>query len=240
MLQLGQNPDEVDVTETANQERDAEQNHTELQTHGQEDPQLGIGKVLITHFLPLSINGSVIEAYGSIQRVVRADKGHDEHDAQVQEGEDPEEDAGGNGIHGTALQGVLDGESHAEVALHADRSEEEGAVVNGHVEDEARQRTQQVGHVPEHVVHYFLHLEGQEEEEEEVRDCQVEEQDVDWRGFLPHFLGEGVEGEEISRKAQHKGDNVDGQTQCGVALLHVGLGVCQSGSQGLRCVTLCP
>ena len=116
----------------------------------------------------------------------------------------------------------MDGVSHAEVAVHADRREEGGAVVDGHVEDEAGQRAEGVGHVPHHVVHGLLHLKGQEEEEEEVGDGQVEEEDVDRRGLLPHLLAEGVEGEDVGGEAQHEGDDVDGQTQAGVAVLHGG------------------
>lgn len=37
VMQLGQNPDEVDVAITRNEEGDAEKHHTELQTHRQED-----------------------------------------------------------------------------------------------------------------------------------------------------------------------------------------------------------
>lgn len=167
-------------------------------------------------------------------------EGHDEHNAQVDEGENPEEDAGGDSVHRPPLQAVLDGISHAQVALYADRSEEEGAVVDGHVEDEARQRAQGVGHVPEHVVHHLLHLEGQEEEEEEVGDGQVQEQDVYRRGFLPHLLAERVEGEDVGGEAQHEGDDVDRQTQPGVALLHGGLGmsVTQSGIEMCRIMSL--
>ncbi len=176
-------------------------------------------------------------AYGVIRIVFRANKGHDEHNAQVDKGENPEEDAGGNGIHRSPLQGVLDGESHAQVALYADGSEEEGAVVDGHIEDETRQMAEQVGQVPVHVVHRFLHLEGQEEEEEEIRDGQVEEQDVNRCGSLPHFLAESVEGEDIGREAQHKGNDIDRQKQPSAALLHGGLGLCKSISQGSRCVT---
>lgn len=56
MLQLGQDLDEVDVAETANEERDAEKYNTELQTHRQEDVQLSLGEILITH-LPLFNRG---------------------------------------------------------------------------------------------------------------------------------------------------------------------------------------
>lgn len=51
MLQLGQNPDEVDVAVTGNEEGDAEKHYAELQTHRQEDLQLGISKIFITHVL---------------------------------------------------------------------------------------------------------------------------------------------------------------------------------------------
>lgn len=141
------------------------------------------------------------------------------------DGEEPEKDAGCNRICGAAPQGVLDGERYAQVALYANSREEEGAVVDGHVEDEARERAKGVGHIPDHVVHHLLHLEGQEEEEEEIRNGQVEKQDVDRPGLLPHFLAESVEGQNVRWEAQHKGDDVDRETQHSVALLHVGLRV---------------
>lgn len=153
-----------------------------------------------------------------------ANERNDKHNAEVGEAENPAEDARGDSVHWSPLQGVLNGERHTQVALDTDGGEEEGAVVDGHVEDEAGQRTEDVGHVPAHVVHHFLHLEGQEEEEEEIGDGQVEEQDVDGHGFLPHFFAEGVEGEEVGREAQHESDDVDRETQPSVALLHGGPG----------------
>lgn len=116
---------------------------------------------------------------------------------------------------------MLDRESDAQVPLHTDGSQEESAVVDGHVEDKARQRTEGIGQVPLHVVHGFLHLEGQKQEEEEVRDGQVEQKDVDWCGSLPHFLPKGVEGQDIGGEAQHKGNDVDRETQPSLTLLHV-------------------
>ena len=238
-MQLGQNSDEVDVAVAANEERDAEKYNAELQTHRQEDVQLGLSEILVTHF-PLFFDsvivGGGIVARGWSRRVFIADKGHNEDDAQVDEGENPEEDAGGDCIHRSAFQGVLDGEGHAEVALHADGGEEEGAVVDGHVEDEPGQWTEGVGHVPDHAVHHLLHLEGQEEEKEEVGDGQVQEQDVDRCRFLPHFPAERVEGQDVGREAQDKGDDVDGQAQPGVALLHGGLCGSQSVKRS-RCLT---
>lgn len=150
-----------------------------------------------------------------------SNKWHYEYNAQVEEGEDPEEDAGSDSINGSTLQGVLDRESDTQVPLYADGSEEESTVVNGHVENKARQWAQGIGQVPLQVVHSFLHLEGQKHEEEEVRDGQVEQKNVDWCGFLLHFLPKGVEGQDIGGEAQHKGDDVDRETQPSVALLHV-------------------
>lgn len=122
-----------------------------------------------------------------------ANKGDDEDNAQLDDGENPEEDTSRNGITWSAFQGMLYGERHPEISLHADRCEEEGAVVDGHVENEPRQRAKDIGHVPDHAVHYLLHLERQKEQEEQVRNGQVEKEDVDWRCLLPDLFAEGVE-----------------------------------------------
>lgn len=60
---------------------------------------------------------------------------------------------------------MLDGERDPQIALDTYCSEKKGAIVDGHVEDEAGHRAQEVRHVPVHVVDHLLHLEGQEEEE---------------------------------------------------------------------------
>lgn len=150
------------------------------------------------------------------------------------EGKNPDEDAGGNCVHRSPLQAVLDGESHTEVAFYADCGEEECAVVNGHVENEARQRAEDERHVPVHVVHPFVHLERKEKEKEEVRDGEVEEQDVARGGFLPHFLAESIESKDIGWESQDKGYDVDGQTQRSGVIRHGGLGLSQLISQGIE------
>lgn len=239
MSELGEDPDEINVAEAADQEGDEEENQAELQSDRKKDIQLLRGEVLVTHPLTVktwtlssyadtvigAVCKAVVDVSGALRsvRAIRANEGHDEDDAQVEEGEDPKEDAGSHSVYRPTLQRVLNGEGHAEVALHTDGREEEGAVVDGHIEDESRQWTEGKRHVPQHVVPRLLHLERQEEEKEEVRDGQVEEQDVDGRGFLPHFPAEGVEGKYISWEARHKGDDVDRQAQPSVALLHGGL-----------------
>lgn len=237
MLQLGQNPDEVDVAETRNQEWDAKKDQTELQTDRQKDPQLGLCEIFITNlFISFIFNrGSEswdIMVWCTIWGVFGAfwigtNKGYDEHDAQVGDGENPEEDTGSDGVHGPPFEGVLDGERDTQVALNADGSEEEGTIVDSHVEDEAREGAEHIGHVPDHIVHYLLHLERQEKKKEEVRDGQIEEEDVDGGGFLPHFPTKSVKGEDVGRETQHKGHDIDRQAQSGVALLHGGLGQIQ-------------
>lgn len=211
--------------------------------------QLRIGKVLIAnlvfHFGKLIVNCSrfVLEngviggALGGGWSAV-ANKGDDEDDAQLDDGENPEEYASRDGITRSAFQGMLYGERHAEISLHTDRREEERAVVDGHVENEPRQRAEGIGHVPDHAVHHLLHLEGQEEQEEQVRNGQVEKEDVDWRRLLPDLFAEGVEGQDVSGEAQHKGEHIDGQAQTGMALLHGGQ-VASSRVQEARRITSC-
>lgn len=94
--------------------------------------------------------------------------GHDVDDAEMEDGKHPNEDAGEHGVDGSSPQGVLDWKRHAEIALHAHRGQEEGAVVDGHVEDKTRQRTQKVVDIPHHIIGHFLHLKGEEDEEEQV------------------------------------------------------------------------
>lgn len=155
-------------------------------------------------------------------KVFMVNKWHDEDDAEIDEGKNPEENAGSHCVRRSSFECVLDGKCHAEVAFHTDSSEAEGAVVNGHIEDKARHWAEDVRQVPDHVIHHFLHLKGQEDEEEQVWNGQVKEQDVDRCGFPSHFLAEGVERQDIHREAQDKGDDVDGQTQRFVALLRHG------------------
>lgn len=171
---------------------------------------------------------------GGILSVFSANIRHDVHNAQVQEGKNPDEDAAGDCIHRSPLQAVLDGESHTKVAFYTDCGEEESAVVNGHVEDEARQTAEDERHVPMHVLHHFMHLEGQEEEKEEVRDGEVEEQDVARGGFVPHFLAESIESKDVGWESQDKGNDVDGQSQRSGVILHGGLGLSQLISQGIE------
>lgn len=157
-MQPGQNPDEVDVTETADQERDAKQHHKELQANRQEDVQLGFGKILIANSFGITV----------IRKDIMANIWDDDHNAEIDEGKDPEENAGDHCVHRSSFECVLDGKRHAEVAFNTDSSEAEDAVVDGHVEHEARQWAEDVRQVPDHVIYHFMHLKGQEDEEEQV------------------------------------------------------------------------
>ena len=210
----GEDADEVDVAEAGDDERDAEQQEAQLQPEGQEHPQL------LRREVPVTASGGAAVAAVAGGVVVR----NDVDDAQVQGGQDPEEHADQHGIQGPALQFVPDGEGHSQVALHADCRQEERAVVDGGVEDEHRQRAQEMGHGPRHVVRRLLHGEGEEEEEDQVGDGEVEEQDVDGDGFPSELPAEGAEGQNVGWQADQKGDDGDGQDQLGVACQHPGSG----------------
>jgi hypothetical protein len=110
-------------------------------------------------------------------------------------------------------QGVSDREGHTKVALHTHRGQEEGAVVDGGVEQETSDWTQEEGEVPVHVINSLLHLEGQESEEDEVGDGQVEEQDVDGGRFAAHLLAKGAECQDVGRYPNQEGGNVNRQQQ---------------------------
>lgn len=116
---------------------------------------------------------------------------------------------------------MLDRERHAKITLHAHRRQEKGTVVDGHVEDKARQWTQKVVNIPFHFIGHFLHFKGQEDEEEQVWDGEVEEEDVDGSRFPPNFAAERVEGQDVGREAGDEGEDVDGETQMIITDLHV-------------------
>ena len=108
---------------------------------------------------------------------------------------------------------VHDGERHAQVALHTDGRQQQSAVVYGGVEQEVGERAQEIVQLPGHVVQGLLHLEGQEGEEDEVRDGEAEEEHVDGRGLAADLAGEGVEGQDVGGHAHRQGDCVDGDYQ---------------------------
>lgn len=88
----------MDVAETRYEERDAEKHHAQLQTHREEHLQLLFGEVFIAHLALhfISVKGRIRVAFVSNKR-------HNEHNAQMNEGENPEEDAGSDSIHRSAL-----------------------------------------------------------------------------------------------------------------------------------------
>lgn len=200
--------DEVYVAEAANKEGNAEENHAQLQTHRQEDLELSIGESLVA------------DVAGWLYRPGRVVVRHDVDDAEVKDGKHPHEDAGEHGVYGSSPQRVLDRERHAKIALHAHRGQDKGAVVDGHVEDKARQRTQKVVKIPYHIIGHFLHFKGQEDEEEQVWHGEVEKEDVDGSRLPPNLAAERVEGQDIGREAGDEGEDVDGETQMIITDLH--------------------
>lgn len=87
--QARQDANEVDVAESADEQRDAEEHNAQLQAYRQQNMQLGISKLLIAH-VPRR------RAYprGVVVR-------HDVDDAKMEHGEHPEEDGGHHGVNGS-------------------------------------------------------------------------------------------------------------------------------------------
>lgn len=135
-LQLGQDPDKVDVAEAADQEWDAEEDNAELQTHWEEDLQLSIREVLVTNFGLCGCSDRRVLTQVLWRRFI-PNKSNNEDDVDVKDGENPEEDASSNSVERPALQCVLYRKSHTQVPLYTDGREAEGAVVDGQEENEA-------------------------------------------------------------------------------------------------------
>ncbi len=74
--------------------------------------------------------------------------------------------------------------------------------------------------IPFHIIGHFLHLKGEEDEEEQVWDDQVKEEDVDGCRLSPDLAAERVEGQDVGREAGDEGDDVDGETQIIITGLH--------------------
>ena len=184
--QAEEDADEVDVAEAADEEGRTEEHQEELQAQGQQHTQLLLAEV---HVAPVG------DLEGGVDSAVQL--GHQRHNVDANEVEGthhPEEDTGDDGVARPAVPRVHDGERHAQVALHTDGRQQQSAVVYGGVEQEVGERAQEVRQLPGHVVQGLLHLEGQEGEEEEVRDGEAEEEHVDGRGLAVDLAAEGVEG----------------------------------------------
>lgn len=152
--------DELDVAEEADEERRYEKHREKLQANRKEDLEL-----FLREFLIAGVSCGGIGKVGVGMIVVL----HDVDDTAVCHGDHPEYDAGYHGVSRVAFELVFNGESHSQVALHADGRQVEGAVVDGGVEDESRQRAEEVRKSPLHAC-CLHHAKRQEKEEDQVRD----------------------------------------------------------------------
>lgn len=95
---------------------------------------------------------------------------------------------------------VMDGISYAQVALHAYRSEEECASINGAEVDKTTKGAQKSGKGPA-ASDLLCHLEEEENQEAEIRNGQVEEKDAVGCGLDSNLLDESIQGQEVGGKA---------------------------------------
>ncbi len=210
----GQDEDEVDVAEAADEEGDAEENEEELQADWQQDVELFPGEIQVAGGWRQgrALGGAAIVVV-TVCTFAPLGVGHDVDDAEVQRGHHPEHDAGPHGIARSATQGIPEGVGDPQVALHAHSCKEQGAVVDGDVEQKTSERTQGVGQHPGHVVGGLLHFKWQESQEDEVGDGEVEEEDV-YRGCLAtHLAAEGAECQDVGGETHQKGEDVDRKQQ---------------------------
>lgn len=110
----------------------------------------------------------------SVTAVLRWQEWHYVDNAKVQRSNEPEEQAGNHGVAWPTVNRVLDWKSNAQVAFHANPCQEKCAGVNSREEHKAAERAQVRRHSPNHVINCLFHLEGQEGEEDEVRDREVQ------------------------------------------------------------------
>ena len=143
---------------------------------------------------------------------------HDVDDAALSHGDDPDEHTAHHRIQRLSLQFVLDGMGNSQVALNTYGGELQGAVVDGAIEDETRQRAQEVGQVPLHVVDGLLHPEGKEDQEEQVRDGEAYQQDIHGCGTSPYLLDEGIEGNDVGWQPKDERDEVHSKNEVFVFL----------------------
>lgn len=132
-------------------------------------------------------------------------------------GHDPGHQGSNHSIHRLAGQLVLHRESHSQVALDANARQEPCAAVDAAVEAEAREGTEQLGQIPAEVIRGLSHLEGQQQQQQEVRQCQAEQEDVDGgRVGLADASNEGPQGQKVGRETGEEDDDV-GREDEGVA-----------------------
>ncbi len=158
--QIGEDVDEFDVAEAADEERHEKEHREKLQANRKEDLELFGAEFIIT-----GVTFGWIGEVG-VQMIVVL---HDVDDTAVRHGDHPEYNAGYHCISRFAFELVFNGESYTQVALHADGRQVEGAVVDGGVEDESRQRAEEVRQRPFHVG-CLHHAKRQEKEKDQVRD----------------------------------------------------------------------
>ena len=222
-----EDPDAVDVAEDADEQRQDAEHHEELQAHRHQDPALLGGEVLVA---------DVLGDAGIGQQVL----GH-EDDAAMGGAEKPGEGAGANGVAWLAELPVGDGEGYGQEAVHTDGGQQKDACVDGGKEDEGGEWAEEVRKVPMQALAGLIHLQREEEEEEEVGRGQVEQQDVRRGGIVAGLSAEGVERQDVGWQADQEGKDVRGQEDFDVnEFWHNELGeLQQEGQARIKYVSIC-
>ena len=121
----------------------------------------------------------------------------------MSKGQEPDGHGSDHSVHGPAVQLVLQGESHAVVALHADAHQQPRAAVDATVEAETCEGTERGLQGPGEIMRSPNHLE--EQKQQEVGQRQAEQEDVDGCGVgLAHVPQEGPQRQEVGRETEEE------------------------------------
>lgn len=104
---------------------------------------------------------------------------------------------------------IGDRESYPDIANHTDCHQQQGAGVDCGEEGEGGDGAQEAGQSPLHARRRLVHLEGKDDQKEQVRDDEVEQQDVCQHRFGVDLNSEGIESQEVGWQAYQEADDVN-------------------------------
>lgn len=196
-------PHKAPVAEDGDHHGDKEEDKAQLKSHTKHQVQLGWVEVLVAGNFILHC-----DLLGSVPVL------DNDHDGAVTKGHDPGDQSSNHSIQRPAGQLVLHGESHSQVALDADARQEPCAPVDATVEAETCEGTDYLRQFPPEFICSLNDLEGQQQQQQEVRQCQAEQEDVDrCRLGLADPPNEGTKGQEVGRETSEEDNDIGREDQ---------------------------
>ena len=178
-----------------------EKDHSHLQPDRQEDGQLILLEFLVTGAIDTLAVGGVPREFGDIDHAaVRA----------CQEPAGPADQASlekpGPGL-------VPQRVGHTQEALNAHSCQEEGGEIDGGEKEESGEGAEDEGQGPAHATGRLHHSEGQEEQQEQVRQGQVQQEHVHGHWAALQLAGEDHQSHQVEGEPHEEGEEVHGEVQ---------------------------